>query len=254
MAYRNKTFLGWVGARGGSKGIPNKNIHLMAGKPLIYWCIKAAQNSGIFKDIIVNSDSNEILTIAQKYDARPQRRPAELAKDNSLVADALADSLPRLDYRCDYIFLIQPTSPLLRPSSIKLAADYIIDKNADMIVGVHPVKDASIVVKPLPENLSLKGWYPKEFRDKNRQDLPTAYRINGYIFTAKWEVFAKRRDWWTSNIYAFLMDRNDDIDIDDLRDFQLAEMVLKERLNWKEEKTPLRTYIKSWIRELWPKS
>ena len=252
--YRGKTFMAWVGARGGSKGLPNKNIRLMAGKPLIYWCIKAAQESGIFESIRVNSDSADILNTVDSFHFDKfwgQLRPTELAQDNSLIADAISNGLRRLFCKkTDYVFLIQPTSPLLRPSSIKNAADYIIDKDADMVVGVHPVKDPSIVIKPLPDDLSLKDWYPKEFRDKNRQELPTAYRINGYIYVAKWQLFAERRDWWLSQIYAFIMDKNEDIDIDDLRDFQLAEMVLKERLCYKE-KTHLLKYIQSVMKGLW---
>ena len=251
--------MAWIPARGGSKGLPDKNIRLMADKPLIYWCIKAAKESGIFDEncIVVNTDSIRIGHIAYQNDAIFQYRPESLAQDNSLVADALVESLPRLekvyDRKFDYVFLMQATSPLVRPSSIKLAADCIIDKDADMVVGVHPVKDPSIVVKPLPLDLSLKDWYPKEFRDKNRQDLPAAYRINGYIYAAKWEVFAERRDWWESKIFAYIMDKSDDIDIDCLRDFQLAEMVLKERLCYKE-KTHFWRYISSAIRGLWPRS
>jgi len=248
--YRGKTFIAWVGARGGSKGIPNKNIRLMAGKPLIYWCIKAAQESGIFEKILVNSDSDKIIKVAFECGVAAQKRPSELAQDNSLVADALVESLSlvRGITKTDYVFLIQPTSPLLRASSIKNAADYIIDKDADMIIGVHPVKDPSIVIKPLPDDLSLKGWYPKEFRDKNRQELPTAYRINGYIYAAKWEVFAERRDWFEQNVLAFIMDSSDDVDIDCLRDFQLAEMVLKERLCY-NEKTHFWEFIKQCLKK-----
>ena len=221
-----------IPARGGSKGIPNKNIKDFCGKPLIQWCIESAKKSGVFDRIIVNSDSAKILDIARKCGVDVQGRPAELATDHTLVADVMVDSLLRLDRKYDYVQLIQATSPGLRPAQIQGAAAMMrglppfecwADKDVDMIIGVHRHNDPTIVVKPVPADCCVKDWYPEEFKDKNRQDLPYAYRINGYIYLAKWDVWVKRKDYWKTNIYAYICDEHDDIDIDTKWDWQVAE-------------------------------
>ena len=224
-----KSFLAVIPARGGSKGIPNKNIKDFCGKPLIQWCIESAKKSGVFDRIIVNSDSDKILAVAAKCGVDVQPRPAELATDTALVADVMVNSLLRLDKKYDYVQLIQATSPGVRPFQIRDAADMILgsppyeNKNADMVIGVHRHKDPTIVVKELPDDLSLRNWYPKQFKDKNRQDLPPAYRINGYIYLAKWDVWVNRKDYWKTDIYAYICDEHDDIDIDNKWDWSVAE-------------------------------
>ena len=221
-----------IPARGGSKGIPNKNIKDFCGKPLIQWCIEAAKKSGVFDRIIVNSDSDKILAVAAKCGVDTQKRPVELATDTALVADVMVNSLLLLGEKYDYVQLIQATSPGLRPVQIQATAAMIQglppfenwkDKNVDMIIGVHRHADPTIVVKSIPTDMCLKNWYPKRFKDKNRQDLPPAYRINGYIYLAKWQVWTHRLDYWKTNIYAYICDEHDDIDIDTKWDWSIAE-------------------------------
>jgi len=231
--FGGKRFLAVIPARGGSKGIKDKNLKKFCGKPLIYWSIKTAQKSGVFDRIIVNSDSSEILALAEKYGAEPQQRPAELADDKALVADAMVDCLHRLDCKYDYVQLIQATSPGLRPLQIKCAAQFILDKNADFVIGMHEFRDPTIVVKPIPPDLCVTGWYPEKFKNKNRQDLPAAYRVNGYIYLGKWEVWAKRKDYWKTKIYAFICDTYDDIDIDTKYDWEIAEARFKALKRWR---------------------
>ncbi|OGM79613.1 hypothetical protein A2197_01245 [Candidatus Woesebacteria bacterium RIFOXYA1_FULL_48_16] len=227
-----KSFLAVIPARGGSKGIPNKNIKDFCGKPLIQWCIESAKDSGVFDRIVVNSDSGKILAVAAKCGVDGQLRPAELATDAALVMDVMVNSLLRLGEKYDYVQLIQATSPGIRPAQICSAADMILglppfeqwkDKNADMVIGVHRYKDPTIVVKEVPDDLCLRGWYPNQFKDKNRQDLPPAYRINGYIYLAKWDVWVNCKDYWKTNIYAYFCDEYDDIDIDSKWDWSVAE-------------------------------
>lgn len=221
-----------IPARGGSKGIPNKNVKDFCGKPLIQWCIESAKDSGVFDRIIVNSDSAKILDVARKCGVDTQDRPPELATDKALVADVMVNSLERLDRKYDYVQLIQATSPGLRPKQIQGAAAMIRgmlpfenwkDKEIDMVIGVHRYRDPTIVVKPLPTDFCVRDWYPNEFKDKNRQDLPSAFRINGYIYLAKWDVWAKRLDYWKTNVYAYICDEHDDIDIDTKWDWEVAE-------------------------------
>lgn len=221
-----------IPARGGSKGVPNKNIKSFCGKPLLYWCVQAAKDSGVFDRIIVNSDSDKILAVADKLGVETQKRPELLGLDGALVVDVMADSLSRLDRKYDYVQLIQATSPGLRYGQIRSAANMILNqwpfdgpnyRDVDMVIGMHRYKDPTIVVKPLPANLMVQDWYPEEFKNKNRQDLPPAYRVNGYIYLAKWKVWADRLDYWKTNIYAYICDDNDDIDIDNKWEWDVAE-------------------------------
>lgn len=236
---RGKSFLALITARKNSKGVKNKNRRLIAGRPLIEWAIQAAKDSKVFDRIIVVSDCPECRYIGIRMGVDAQVEPDELAKDTSMISDVLIDSLARIekeDKRYDYVHLIQPTSPDIRPASIVGAVNYIIDKQADMVMGVYPVKDPTAFCKTLPVDLSLRGWYPEEFRAKNRQMVGgegQRYSLNGYIYIAKWDIFAKKCDWWKTNIYGYVMNEWDCIDIDNEWDFQMAELRLLDRIQRK---------------------
>ena len=225
--FENKSFLAVIPARGGSQGLINKNTKLLLGHPLVAWPIMAAKASGIFDSIIVYSDSSEIRSIATDYGVDSMVEPAELATSYALVADAMVDCLKRLGRQYDYVQLLQATSPGVTGFQIRAAANQLINlRNGDMIIGMHEFHDPTIVVKPLLPNHSVKGWYPDLFKDKTRQQLPRSYRINGYIYLAKWDVWMSRMDYWQSNIYAYLCNPDDDIDIDTIFDWDYAEFKL----------------------------
>jgi len=233
---RNKTFTAIIPARGGSRGIPNKNTKEIAGKPLIYWCIKAAKDSGIFKSIIVSSDSDEIIKLAIHYGVLASRRPSHLATDTSPVRDTISYTLENIakPLRTDYVQLIQPTSPLIRPSTIRRAAVHLVDRKMDMTISVCEASVPLGVIKPLPGNWNLKNWFPKEMRNTNRQSVDTVYCLNGVIYLGKWNIFESGSDWWEYNIWPFVMFKDDSVDIDDKYDWQIAELKLKQRLESKK--------------------
>jgi len=242
--YREKSFLAVIPAKGISRGLRNKNTKLFAGKPLIEWSIDAAKESKIFDDIIVSSESEEILSIAEKCGVGHWLRPPHLSLSYALIADVMVDVLKGYEHFrniYDYVQLIQCTSPLLTPAQIRGAADWIINKNADMVIGVSPVQDASLIVKPIPLNWDMRGWYPDEYKDKNRQDFEQAYKLNGNIYLAKWEVWAERKDWWETKIFGFPMDTYYDVDIDNIHDFYAAEERLKRKHYDKNQ--PLSSYL-----------
>jgi CMP-N-acetylneuraminic acid synthetase len=236
---KNKTFIAVITARKGSKGIKNKNLKLLCGVPLIGWPIAVAKRSGIFDRIVVYSDCPKIRKYAELCGVDTLIEPDELAADKSIVHDALVDCLEQVDKkwgRYDYVQLMQPTSPGVRPNQVKNAAKQILGLNpfervgnCDFVIGVHQYKDPTIVVKDIPKDFSLRGWYPEEFKNKNRQDFPAAYRLNGYIYLGKWDIFAERKDWWQTDIRAFICLPEDDIDIDTHADWELAELRLKGR-------------------------
>jgi len=225
--FKEKTMLAMVLARGGSKGLKDKNIRPFLGHPLIAWCIKAAQDSEVFDLIVAYSDSPKILETAREYGAETIEEPPALAADNVFITPAIQDLLVKVEKRWgryDYVQLLQPTNPGVTSFQIRAAANQLISmRNGDMILGIHQYHDPTIVVKSLPWNHSLRGWYPQRFKGKNRQEVPPAYRINGYIYLAKWDVWASGMDYLKSDIYAYVCHPEDDIDINTLYDFELAE-------------------------------
>jgi len=229
----NHTFLCLILARGGSKGLPNKNIQPLLGKPLIYYTIKAVVEANIFDRIIISTDSEAIAQTAKHFGIEvPFMRPEELARDTSLALDAIVHGLKwveKHDKRYDFVQYIFPTSPLRTAEDIQNGVKVLFEKNADMVLSVsetsHPMWWANV----LPSDHSLKGFVKSEYRFKNRQSLPATYNINGSIYVAKWEVFFEKKDWYEQNTFAYIMPKERSVDIDSCLDFKFAELLMKER-------------------------
>jgi N-acylneuraminate cytidylyltransferase/CMP-N,N'-diacetyllegionaminic acid synthase len=229
--YKNKKFLAIIPARGGSKGIKNKNIVELKGKPLISYTIEEAKKCGIFDKIIVSTDSPEIAKISEKYGAEvPFLRPKKLAIDTASTVDVI---LHALDYfkaeseHYDYFVLLQPTSPLRKAEDILNAINLLFEKDADSIVSVCEVEHSPLFCNTLPEDLSLSNFIKKELRNKRRQDLPKYYRINGAIYISKIETFLKIKDFYEGKSYAYIMPIERSIDIDNVIDLKLAELLME---------------------------
>lgn len=218
---QNKSFICIIPARGGSKGIPNKNTKPMLGRPLISYCIQAAKDSGIFDKIIVTTDSEKIKAAV---DIDVIDRPSELAQDDSLVQDAVAHALTE---RYDYVLLLEPTSPLVTGSDIYRAAKNLIDNNADMIISVCKASPDVATIGRLGKDLSMKNFLPKEVRICPRQQRPEYHYLNSAIYMGKWEIFKEKKDYYEQNVIAYVMDNG--IHIDDMGDWRLAEYLLSKR-------------------------
>lgn len=222
------SFLGIIPVRGGSKGLRGKNMRLLGGKPLYRWVAEAAKASGVFSQIVVMSDWEELLIDADKHGYDVLAEPKELAEDQKYVGEAMAWACGLLD-KTTYVQLLQATSPYLKPRHIQDAASMIQILDADMIVGITPSEDPTAFTKTIPSNWSLKDWYPEEFRGKRRQDFPQTWSLNGYIYLAKWDVWAEQKDWWKTNIYGYPMAPEDHIDINTQEDFEYAEWRLHQQ-------------------------
>jgi len=197
-------------ARGGSKGIPNKNLKLLRGKPLIYYTIKAVQDSGVFDRFILSTDSQEISVVAKRYGVEvPFLRPEELAKDDSPALDAIEHALK---------WIVRTAKDIC--SGIKV----LFEKNADMVISVCQTSHPPYWSNVLPDDHSLKGFIKPEHL-RNRQEVPVTYRLNGAIYVAKWDVFYEKRNWYEQNTYAYIMPVERSVDID----FKLAELLLREQ-------------------------
>jgi len=230
MMYKEKTFLAIIPARGGSKRLPRKNLLDLHGKPLIAWSIEAGLKSQYIDNIVITSDDDEILTIAQAYGVQTIKRPAELATDTATTFDAIQHTIEQLQQSYDYTVLLQPTSPLRDHTHIDEAIELLEQKRADAIISVCEVDHSPLWTNTLPKNGSMKNFIHKEIINKRSQDLETYYRLNGAIYICKTDRLLKEKSFFISdNIYAYIMNKNVSIDIDEEIDFIVAQQLLKNR-------------------------
>lgn len=231
--YKGKNILGLIPARGGSKGLPRKNIKLLLGKPLIAWTIEQALASKYLDRVIVSTDDKEILDISKKYGAEvPFMRPKELAMDNAKGVDVVLHALVSLkedDRRKQYdlIMLLQPTSPLRKSVDIDKAIEFLFLKKAKAIVSVCEVDHHPLWVNTLPEDGCMKNFIRQEIMNKNRQELSVLYRLNGAIYLAYCNYLKKYRSFIGEKTFAYVMPKERSIDIDNEVDLSLAEVLIK---------------------------
>jgi len=233
--YRDKNILGLIPARGGSKGLPGKNIKSLLGKPLIAWTIKQALASKYLDRLVVSTDNKEIAEISRKYGADvPYMRPKELAEDNAKGIDVILhaiDWLKENDNRKQYelIMLLQPTSPLRRFEDIDKAIELLFLKEAKAIVSVCEVDHHPLWANTLPEDGCMKDFIRKEIMNKNRQELPVFYRLNGAIYLAYCNYIKQCKSFLGKETFAYVMPRERSIDIDNEMDLKLAEILMNSK-------------------------
>ncbi len=226
---KDKKFLVVIPARGGSKRLPRKNILDLEGKPLIVWSIEAALKSDLIDTVLVTSDDGEILEISKKHGAQIVKRPESLASDTASSFDAIVHAINSLDDLFEYIILLQPTSPLRSTQHINEAIKLLEEKNADAIISVCEMEHSPLWSNTLASDNSLKNFIVNEAKDKRSQDLETYYRLNGAIYICKREELLKEESFFIEkNIYAYIMNTFDSVDIDNKIDFELAKILMKE--------------------------
>ncbi|MDF2801222.1 MAG: acylneuraminate cytidylyltransferase [Anaerocolumna sp.] len=232
--FNNNKFLAIITARSGSKGLRDKNIKELNGKPLIAYTIEAAKKSGVFDDIIVSTDSEEYGNIAKIYGAEvPFLRPDSLASDTTSSADVIKHTileLEKIGLKYDYFMLLQPTSPLRNEKDILNATKLLFEKNANAIVSVCEADHSPILMNTLQESLSMDGFISQN-GNKRRQDLPKYYRLNGAIYLCNTLYYLQYMDFYKEKSYAYIMDKLNSVDIDDYNDFLFAELLIKTEVN-----------------------
>ncbi|MFA6189483.1 MAG: acylneuraminate cytidylyltransferase family protein [Sulfuricurvum sp.] len=225
--YKNKTFLAVIPARGGSKRLPRKNMLDLAGKPLIAWSIEAGLQSRYLDVVMVSSDDDEILTLAQDFGAKIIKRPDLLASDTSTTFDAIKHAIEN-NLQYDYIVLLQPTSPLRNAEQIDKAIELLFEKNANAVVSVCEMDHSPLWSNTLPENDDMSFFLREEIQNRRSQDLPIYYRLNGAIYICETAKLLEAKTFLIkNNIFAYKMDKINSIDIDDEIDMFLAENVFK---------------------------
>jgi len=231
--YKGKNILGLIPARGGSKGLPRKNIKPLLGKPLIAWTIEQALASEYLDKVIVSTDEKEIADISKKYGAEvPFMRPKELAKDNAKGIDVVLhviDWFMKNDKlkQFDLLMLLQPTSPLRTTEDIDKTIEYLFSKEAKAIVSVCEVDHHPLWSNTLPEDGCMKNFIRQEIVNKNRQELAVFYRLNGAIYLAYCDYIKEQKSFFGEKTFAYIMPKERSIDIDNEIDFKLAEILIK---------------------------
>ncbi len=229
----SKNNLAIIPARSGSKGLPGKNIRELIDKPLIAWSIEQALASKYISDVIVSTDSEEIAEIAISYGAKvPFLRPAYLAEDHSSTSDVLIHVIEELGKQnefYDYLFLLEPTSPIRDVKDIDFAYEKLLHTTtAKSIVGLCKVEtqhpDFCVT---LDENGFLIS--SNNFNVVRRQDLKSSFFFEGSIYISEVEIYKKIKNFYHERCLGFVFPKWKSFEIDDITDFIIAEAILKNK-------------------------
>lgn len=222
-----------IPARSGSKGLKDKNIRDLHGKPLMAYSIEAALHSGLFHTVHVSTDSRRYADIAMEYGAEvPFLRSETLASDTASTWDAMRYVLKeykKLGEEYDTLTVLQPTSPLRTVEDIMGAMRFFEEKYANMISSVCEMEHSPLWSNVLPENCSMENFEDEGIADMPRQALPVYYRENGAIYIVKTVHLFHASHLYKDQCYAYIMDRSHSVDIDTELDYRIAQVLLAEK-------------------------
>jgi CMP-N,N'-diacetyllegionaminic acid synthase len=220
--------LGVIPARGGSKGIPRKNIRPFSGKALIIWSIDAALQSGALDAVVVSTDDEEIAAVAREAGAAvPFMRPAELATDESPTIDTVLHALDRMP-AFDEVMLLQPTSPLRSSGDIAACISLARARRAPSVVAVSQADPHPYWMYELGPDGRLKAVVDRPAVTR-RQDLPDVYAVNGALYYARADWLRASGAFITGDSVAYVMPAERSVDVDTDADWRFAEWTLEGR-------------------------
>ena len=230
----NKKVLAVIPARGGSKGIPNKNIVPLLGKPLISWTIEAAQASRYIDRLILSSDDPQICAVAESAGCEvPFTRQKALATDEAKTIDVVFDALDRVR-GFDLVMVLQPTSPLRGVSDIDNSLELLIEKGVHSAVSVTRVRDHPYLVYAMDSDARMEAVISLDpSTSLRRQDLPPAFALNGAIYIADIAWLDESRSFISPETVGYEMPKSRSVDIDEETDLAVAEQVLRKILTQK---------------------
>jgi N-acylneuraminate cytidylyltransferase/CMP-N,N'-diacetyllegionaminic acid synthase len=221
-----------IPARGGSKGLPGKNIKLLGGVPLICHTIKAALDSNLIDRVIVSTENDEIASIAKNCGAEvPFMRSIDLASDTSMVMDSylqVVDMITKENSKLIESFVaLLPTVPLRTSKDIDNAIQIFNDKNANSVISVVEASTPVYWHRSISKEGILENFLPEFNALKNRQELKKTYLPNGAVYVFRTEVLRSTREYYTSKTYPYIMPKERSADIDDNFDFEWARYLFK---------------------------
>jgi CMP-N,N'-diacetyllegionaminic acid synthase len=219
----NKKVVGLITARGGSKGVPGKNIIELGGKPLIAWSIQTALQSRYIDRLILSSDDEDIISIAEDFGCEaPFRRPVELANDTASSVDVARHALTRLEEKFDYLVLLQPTSPFRLASDIDECLDLCLSRGAPAAVTVTKADKPPAWMFELDTEQYLQSVLPTPSTATRRQDLKEIYALNGAVFIVRIDGFRETNSFLPRGTVGKIMPIERSLDIDTAQDLFIA--------------------------------
>lgn len=226
--------LGLITARGGSKSIPEKNVKLLAGKPLIVWTIEVALQCQDLTRVIVSTDDEHIARLARQWGAEvPFIRPVELAGDTSshisVVSHAIQWMEKKEGYCPEYIMLLQPTSPFRTVEDLRQSINFAKEHHAVAVVSVCVAKNHPLLCKRISEDGRLADFVSTGINYLQRQVLPPAYALNGAIYLNQCVSLLRDQTFVPQGALAYVMPGERSLDIDTEWDWHLAELIMKDR-------------------------
>lgn len=232
--YKNNNFLAIVPARGGSKGLPGKNIKELCGKPLVVWSIEAGLNSKYIDEVMVSTDDKKIAEISKQHGANvPFLRPSELASDTATTFDAVKHTIDyyknELKKEFDYIVLLEPTSPLRENNDIDIMIEKIVDNQEefDSISSIGETHEHPSIMKQIVNKNYIVPFCKELKVTTRRQDNEKAYFPYGVAYIAKIKNFLEEETFYTKRNTFYEIKRYQCYEIDDLYDFLAIENIMK---------------------------
>ncbi len=221
------TVLTVIAARGGSKGVPRKNVLPLGGKPMIAWTVEAAVASETLDRVIVSSDDREIIDAAVAFGAEaPFVRPAALAADDTPGVAPVLHALDAVEGAWDFVVLLQPTSPFRTAEDIDAAVRLCAQSGAPSVVSVAPARTSPYWTYALNGDLTMRPMVASEGLIGRRQELPPVYELNGAVYVARVAHLREAESFVGPETLAYVMPEERSFEIDTPLDLVVARAVL----------------------------
>lgn len=233
MIQSSKKCLAVITARGGSKGVPRKNVRPLNGVPLIDYPIKLAKSCSWITKVIATVDTEELREAAIKAGAEaPFLRPKELASDMAKQEDAILHVMNWCEQQgehYDYLVLLCPTTPLGRPDTLTKAFEHLLSRpDAEAVFSVLECDFSPQRCSPLRQDGLMKDWMDPKIRWANRQELPKFYRLSGLVTISKWETFRREQTFLHDKTLYHVVDSLEALDINTPFEFLVAQQMAKQ--------------------------
>jgi N-acylneuraminate cytidylyltransferase/CMP-N,N'-diacetyllegionaminic acid synthase len=228
-----KTFLAIIPARGGSKGLPRKNVKMICGKPLIAWTIEAGLKSKYLDEVMVSTDYRNIADVAKEFGANiPFLRPHYLANDTATSFKVIEHTIDfyrkELNQEFDYVVLLEPTSPLRVTDDIDTAIEMLMNSTAESIVGICRTEDQNpAFLTHKNKNNFISCYEEKEIKVLRRQDISDVYFFEGTIYISEKNALLKKKTFYHNKTIGYEVPKYKSLEIDDIYDFVMVDAIMQ---------------------------
>lgn len=215
-----------ITARGGSKGLPGKNVMVAGGKPLVAWTVEAAVSAECVDRVILSSDDDDIIAAAKSAGSEiPFRRPDYLSDDTASSIDVVLHAIDKVP-GYDYVVLLQPTSPLRTSADIDAAFKLLLESGGESCVSICEADQSPYLMYQVAGTNKLKRILPEICGVTRRQDLPLTYVLNGAIYIAKVDWLLEKRNFIDVDTQGYIMPKERSLDIDTAADFEIFKSIV----------------------------